>query len=270
MRKGFICAGLLLLSRLCPGQAKLGDMACVYITSPNLDSSLAFYEKLGFPKTAANSFPVEWAQCSDGSLTIMLRKDPEPYIGLTYYCNDIDKTVAALEKDSIVFDKKPSPADPVKRYYIKSPDGFTVMLVPNIGGFQQPRGTTLLNMPPADFAKADKFPNKQCGVFGEFCHPVTDIRKSVAFWSHLGFTVKSMTKVPYPYAILSDGLMLIGLHQTTRFNYPAVTYFGINTASRLQQLSDSGIQDMQEMQGKNNVVLKTFEGQHFFIFSLGM
>jgi hypothetical protein len=34
---------------------------------------------------------------------------------------------------------------------------------------------------------------------------------------------------PYPWAILSDGLMLIGLHQTKNFSYPAVTYFGLNS-----------------------------------------
>ncbi len=75
---------------------------------------------------------------------------------------------------------------------------------------------------------------------------------------------------PYPYAILSDGLMLIGLHQTKNFTYPAVTYFGLNTEKRIQQLKVQGLQGFSEMAGKNNVVLKTWEGQHFFLFTLGM
>ncbi len=251
-------------------QSKLGNVACVYVTTSNLDSSVAFYEKLGFPKIASNTFPVPWAQVSDGSLLIMMRKDPEPYIGLTYYVNDIEKTVAQLEKDGIVFDKKPGAGDQIKRYYIKSPDGFNIMLANNLGGFQQPTGVTMLTMKQTDYNAADKYPNKQCGVFGEFCHIVKDINTSVAFWEKLGFTVKSQTKIPYPYAILSDGLMIIGLHQAHHFNYPAITYFGLNVAKRIQQLKDKGLQDFNEMQGKNNVVLKTWEGQHFFIFSLGM
>lgn len=251
-------------------QSKLGNVACVYITTADLDSSVAVYEKLGFPKIGSNTFPVPWAQVSDGSLLIMLRKDKDPYIGLTYYVNDIDKTVAQLEKDSIVFSKKPKEGDPVKRYFIKSPDGFDIMLVPNIGNFQQPSGITMLNMKPADYASADKYPNKQCGVFAEFCHPVTDLDVSLIFWKKLGFTVKGGLKGAEAYSIVSDGLMIIGLHQTKEFNYPAITYFGVNTATRIKQLKDKGLQNLTEMGDKNNAVLSTWEKQHFFIFSFGM
>ena len=261
---------ILLFSTVSNAQSRLGDVACVYITTTNLDSSVAFYEKLGFPKIASNDFPAPWAQVSDGSLLIMLRKDTNPYSGLTYYAADVDKVAEQLEKDGIVFSQKPKPGDAIKRFYIKSPDGFNIVLSNNLGGFEQPKGITLLTMKPADFNSADKYPNKKCGAFGEFALPVADIHVSVDFWKKLGFTAKSEMKQPYPYTILSDGLMIIGLHQTDHFNYPAVTYFGLNTEKRIQQLKESGLQNFSEMQGKNNVVLKTWEGQHFFIFALGM
>ena len=247
-------------------QSKLGEVACVYVTSPDLDSSISVYEKLGFPKIASNTFPVPWAQASDGSLLIMIRKDDNPYMGLTYYVNDIEKTAEQLEKDGIVFTQKPKEGDPIKRYYFKSPDGFNIMLASNLGAFQQPKGTTMLNMKQADYASADKYPNKQCGVFGEFCHPVTDLNSSIAFWKMIGFEVKYQTIQPYPHAILSDGLMIIGLHQTKNFNYPAVTYFGLDTDKRVDQLKEQGLKNFTEMMGKNNVILKTWEGQHFFLF----
>jgi hypothetical protein len=251
-------------------QSKLGEVACVYVTTTDLDSSMTVYEKLGFQKIASNTFPVPWVQASDGSLLIMMRKDANPYIGLTYYVTDIEKVTEQLEKDGIVFTQKPKEGDPIKRYYFKSPDGLNIMLASNIGGFQQPHGITLLNMKPEDFQSADKYPNKQCGAFGEFCHPVSDLNKSIAFWKKLGFNIKSQVNAPYPYAILSDGLMLIGLHQTKNFTYPAVTYFGLNTEKRIQQLKEQGLKNFTEMAGKNNVVFKTWEGQHFFLFSLGM
>jgi hypothetical protein len=251
-------------------QSKLGDVSCVYITTTNLDSSLAVYQKLGFTKTNSNDFPSPWAQVSDGSLMIMLRKDDVPYIGLTYYVADVDKVAAQLEKDSIVFTKKPKEGDLIKRYYFKSPDGFNIMLSANLGGFTQPTGPTMITMKPADLADATKYPNKLCGAFGEFSHPVKDINASVAFWKKLGFKSSGMMKEPYPLAILSDGLMIIGLHQTDHFNYPVVTYFGINTEKRIQQLKEKGLKGFTEMQGKNNVALSTWEGQHFFIFSMGM
>ena len=251
-------------------QSKLGETACVYITTPHLDSSVAVYEKLGFTKIGSNTFPAPWAQVSDGSLLIMMRKDTTPYIGLTYYVTDIEKLVAQSEKEGIVFVSKPKEGDLIKRYYIKSPDGFNIMLASNLGAFQQPTGMTMLNMKQEDFSVANKYPNKQCGVFGEFAQPVSDLNASVAFWKKPGFKTSAEMKDPYPHAILSDGLMIIGLHQTTHFTYPAVTYFGLNTEKRIQQLKDIGLKNFSEVAGKNNVVLKTSEGQHFFIFSLGM
>jgi predicted lactoylglutathione lyase len=248
----------------------LGDVACVYVTSADLDSSATVYKKLGFAIVASNTFPAPWTQVSDGSLLVMMRKDPVAYIGLTYYVNDLDKTVAQLEKEGIIFDQKPKTGDAIKRYYIKTPDGFNIMLANNLGGFKQPSGLTMLTMNQADFMSADKYPNKQCGAFGEFCHPVADLDKSVAYWEKLGFTVKTKMKQPYPWAILSDGLMLIGLHQTKDFDHPAITYFGVNTDKRIQQLKDQGLTNFTEVMGKNNVDLKTWEGQHFFLFSMGM
>ena len=260
----------LLFATIVHAQSKLGEVACVYVTTPDLDSSVAVYAKLGFPKIASNTFPVPWAQVSDGSLLIMMRKDAIPYIGLTYYVTDIEKVVAQLEKDGVVFVSKPKEGDPIKRYYIKSPDGFNIMLASNLGAFQQPTGITMLSMKPEELNAAGKYPNKQCGVFGEFAHPVADLKASVEFWKKLGFKTSAEMKEPYPHAILTDGLMIIGLHQATHFTYSAITYFGLNTEQRVRQLKDSGLKNFSEVAGKNNVVLKTFEQQHFFIFSLGM
>ncbi len=271
MKKIFIIVPFfILLAGTGFSQSKLGEVACVYMTTTDLDSSVALYEKLGFQKTGSNNFPVPWAQVSDGSLLIMLRKDAVPYIGLTYYVTEIEKTAEQLEKDGIVFTQKPKEGDPIKRYYFKSPDGFNIMLASNLGGFKQPTGTTILDMKPADFSKAEQYPNKQCGVFGEFCHPVTDLTASIAFWKKLGFTSKYQEAAPYPHAIITDGLMIIGLHQTKDFDYPAITYFGLDTEKRIQQLKEKGLKNFTEVAGKNNQSLTTWEGQHFFIFSMGM
>ena len=146
-------------------QEKLGEVACIYNTSTNLDSTTAIYQRLGFQKVNENSFPSPWAQYSDGSLLIMVRKDNNKYTGLTYYTSNLAAIVNQLEKDGIVFTKKPGEGDPIKRYYFNSPDGLSIMLADNLGGFSQPKGISLLNMNPADFKSVEKYPNKQCGVF---------------------------------------------------------------------------------------------------------
>jgi hypothetical protein len=269
MQKKLLLFSIILSSwGLAAGQSKLGDVACIYVTTPNLDSSSSTYEKLGFSKIASNTFPVPWVQVGDGSLLIMMRKDEAPYMGLAYYVSEVDKRAAALEKEGVPFVQKPKEGDPIKRYYLKSPDGFSIMLVENLGGFTQPHGVTMLNMNQADYTSAEKYPNKQCGVFGEYSHPVANLEASIAYWQKLGFTVKSKMSQPYPYAILSDGLMIIGLHQTKDFDYPAITYFGLNTEKRVEQLKQAGLKNFAAFMGRNNQVLKTWEGQHFFMFSL--
>lgn len=268
--KTVFTAIFLLLFLAGSSQAKLGEVSCVYVTSPDLDSSVALYEKIGFPRIASNVIPVPWAQVSDGSLLIMMRKDSVQYTGLTYYAANIEKVVAQLEKDGIQFTQKPKETDPIKRYYFISPDGLNIMLASNVGAFKQPTGETMLNMNPIALQSASKYPNKQCGAFGEFCHPVTDLNKSIEYWKKLGFEVKTQMTAPYPWAVVSDGLMLIGLHQTKNFSYPAVTYFGLNTENRTQQLKQNGVKNITPFMGNNNVVLKTWEGLHFFLFSAGM
>ncbi len=251
-------------------QSALGDMACVYIQTHNLDSSAEVYSKLGFAETGSNTFPVPWKQLSDGSLVIMLRQDEQAYMGLTYYSNNVDAIAQKLQADGIVFTRTPATGDAIKRYYFSSPDGFHIMLADNLGGFKAPQGITLLNMNQADFNKPEKFPNPDCGVFGEYCHPVADLNASLPFWKKIGFTVKYQVNEPYPHAILSDGLMIIGLHQTSNFNYPAITYFGLNTLKRIEHLKSKGLVDFSALMGAANQVLKTWEGAHVFIFSLGM
>ncbi len=251
-------------------QSLLGEVATVYVTTTNLDSSAAFYSKLGFNKVASNTYPTPWAQVSDGSLLIMMRQDDKPFMGLTYYSQDLEKIAASLESAGIRFDKKPEAGNPIKRYHIRTPDNFNIVLSNNLGGFRQPTGTTMINMPPGDFTNSEKYPNQQCGVFGEFCHPVKNIDSAEAFWKKLGFTVKARMKEPYPHSILTDGLMIVGLHQTNHFSYPAIAYFGMNSDERIEKLKANGITRVTEVAGKANVVLITWEGQHFFVFSLGM
>ena len=138
-----------------------------------------------------------------------------------------------------------------------------------MGGFVQPKGATLLDMPQSDFGKPEKFPNQHCGVFGEFCHPVKNVEASLPFWKSIGFTVKYQSASPYPHTILTDGLMIISLHQTTDFDYPAITYFGINTSKRMEQLKAGGLSNINSFMGSGNQILTTWEGQHVFLFSLG-
>src|ERR1700741_808984 len=116
-------------------QPKLGNVTAITLSTPDLEVSSRFYQKLGFNELFRSDFPFPLVQISDGALMMMLRKDPAPYIALTYYVKDINKVVNELEQAGISFIQKPKETDMTQRYIFKSPDGLTISLVSFMDGF---------------------------------------------------------------------------------------------------------------------------------------
>ena len=246
----------------------LGEITAFTIATPDLEASLAFYQRLGYSELFRADWPFPWIQVSDGVVLIMLRKDPKPYIALTYYVKKIDAVVKDLEKKGIQFREKPKPKDMVKRYLMTSPDGLNITLVNIIDGFSQPKGPGMLQMPQEDYMKPEKYVNKVCGLYSEFAHPVADLEKSLAFWELLGFTAISRFTSPYPWAIISDGLSIAGLHQSSHFSGPAITYFAADMADKIISLKQHGLTNYHE--DGPGIVVTTPEKQQIFLYQLGM
>ncbi len=251
-------------------QPKLGEITAITIASPNLEASLKFYQILGFTEVMRFDFPFPWIQISDGALLIMLRLDKKEYIALTYYVKNIDKITTELEQVGIKFSQKPQANDLVKRFVFESPDGLTISLVSIIDGFAQPPGPTMLTMPQSDMFNPEKYVNKICGMYGEFAHRVNDLNVSVSYWEKLGFKALTKFESPYPWAILSDGLAVVGLHQTKNFINPAITYFASDMKDKINKLKNEGLNNFEEKMGAGNITLTTPENQRINLFSMGM
>jgi predicted lactoylglutathione lyase len=249
---------------------KLGDVSDITITSPDLENSFNYYKRLGFSELFRGDFPFPFIQISDGVIMMMIRKDKDPYIALSYYVKDIDKVVAELESEGIIFSRKPKADEMIKRFIFSSADNLTISLVSFVDGFVQPAGPSMLTMQPADYFNPEKYVNKSCGLFGEFAHPVKNLEASISFWEKLGFKSLSKKESPYPWAIVSDGLNIIGLHQTTHFDYPALTFFASDMNEKINKLISEGLTDNSDIAGKKNITLTTPEGQHINLFSFGM
>ena len=246
----------------------LGDVTGITMSTTDLDRSFEFYSKLGFKELIRSDFPFPLLQISDGALLIMLRKDTASYIALTYYVKDLEDKIRSIENMGIEFIIKPLASDMIKRYVMRSPDGLSISLVTFVEGFSQPQGPTMLNTPQGDFFDPSKYVNKTCGMFGEFAHPVSDLDTSIDFWKKLGFNVLSKMETPYPWAIISDGLAIVGLHQTKSFDYPVITFFAADMPDKINKIKESGITDIKEA-GQGNVVLTTPENQHINLFKMG-
>ncbi len=247
----------------------LGEVSAITIASPDLEKSFDFYKNLGFEEVMRMNFPFSRIQISDGALLIMLRQDNTEYIALTYYVKDIDKSIEIIENGGLAFLETPKPTDVIKKYLLKSPDGFNISFVHIIDGYSQPKGPTMLTMPQSDYTNPEKYANKTCGMFGEFAQPVKDLEVSISFWSLLGFNALYKSSGQNPWAILSDGLAIVGLHQTESFSKPTITFFAADMKSKIENLKQKGIDNYRE-QSHGNIVLTTPEGQEINLFSLGM
>src|SRR4030066_278694 len=173
-------------------------------------------------------------------------------------CEDIHQSLAFYQKlgfEKIAGDTLPYP-------WMQISDG-SILLHLNQDGQKY--------MGLAYFSKVEKYPNPKCGIFGEFATSVKDLEQALAFWQNLGFEAKTVYREPYPWAILTDGMNILGLNQTKNFDYPAITYFAPDMSQRVQKLKEAGITSFADWQGQGgkegNFILTTPEGQKIFLFS---
>jgi len=249
---------------------KLGEVFAVTIASTDPEKSLLFYQQLGFKEVLRYDFPFFWIQISDGALLIMLRKDKDPYLALTYYVKDLDQVVKEVEESGIKFSSPPLVFDFIKRFTIQTPEGFKLSLVTFVDGFAQPNGPTMLGMNQSDYFNPEKYVNKVCGMFGELALPVADLNESIGFWGKLGFASISRFESPYPWAIISDGLSTIGLHQTKNFTEPAITFFAADMKEKIETLRSAGFGPLQNAENKSSFTITSPENVKINLFKLGM
>lgn len=96
------------------------------------------------------------------------------------------------------------------------------------------------------------------GRFLEISLPVTDILASLEFYERLGFT-QAITgeSWPYPYAVVGDGRLFIGLHQST-LRAPTLTYVQPDLALHVARLESRGLEAASAVLGSEDFNRATF------------
>lgn len=232
---------------------KLGKSVQIAVCTSNLDDSIPFYAILGFKKIDEDVRPNRWMLITDGVVQILLNESSQRYTALYYSSEDAEVRCVALENEGVrPYARINAPGEPFQALYF-DPSRFGIMLLKHDTYFL-PDGVS--------FAK--------CGRFGELSIQVSDLPFSANYWLHLGFSVAYHTAEPYPFAVLTDGLMNIGLHQTKNFTQPTLTYFSPESAAIIAALKAEGLRFEQEIPDAHGVithaVLYSPEGQAFFIF----
>jgi len=250
-------------------QPLLGLITGITISTPDLDKSLSFYLQLGF-KIYLTDLP--YLHLTDGALLISLLKEEQPHISLSYYSKHPDIIAKQLEDEKgVQFLLKTPPNSNFKRYEIKSPDGVYISLISQPHGLNPLPGPTMLSIPPTDYMNTQKYVNQICGMYGEFAHPVSNLDTSIEFWAKLGFVTLSKNDAPHPWGIFSDGLAIVGMHQTNLFTQPAITYFAADMKEKIKKGKEEGYLTQSQIvtdDGNGNITLSSPEGQKFNLYAL--
>lgn len=252
---------------------KLGEATYVAMGTKDLQASVAFYQKLGFEVKQEETIPYPWVYMSDGSFMIGIFQDSMEYQGPAYYTNDYDGTIEAIKAAGGVYEMS-NEVEGMKMSVYATPDSTLSIgiITPKDPAMYQPEGATLMDVVKAGNMDPAAWPNPKIGAFGEYSYTTKDLDGNIAFWEQLGFTTLNKSEYEgFEYAILTDGMQVLGIHKFRDKDFNAVTYFSPDTKEKMAALNAEGIQQEptdDPMMGDSNFILATPEGFQFFLFNL--
>lgn len=198
-----------------PERTPLGEHAYLLLRVDDVAAARAFYEQIGFQKTA------EEGTLSDGRIHLRPQTGHFESPTLAYTGSDIDAVKAHFAPD-----KRRRKAKISGTAEFKSPEGIRITLDARKSKIDVP-----------DRHKAQSGP---LGMFGELTLPTRQLADSMVFWLKFAFKPLHMAQIPYPYAVMSDGLTMLGLHQSPQQQI-TLTYFAPDMPDRLAALKRRGI-----------------------------
>lgn len=235
---------------------KLGIGVAITRLSPSISNAISFYQKLGYIQSKKPSNLEDHTFFSDGRMNYLLLHHERAHTKLRYFTPELAKILPDLSSSGINYTTLDKEANFPTQIQLKDPDGFLIDIFqyPAASSFTiDPRGESLLNI----------------GNFGEFALPTSNYPQKKRFWERLGFTPLVEEEMPYPWGIFTDGLIVLGLHQTSEFNVPSMTYFKVNMQETIQEMQQKGIEVVETEMAKiadGNGVVKAPDGQLFFFF----
>lgn len=234
---------------------KLGNYAHISISVQQLRESLPFYEKLGFRKLWDSAEPSPWILMTDGTVNLHLYEWLFPSPAVHYFSSHMQDRVLELKRLGIQPELQKSRDGKRVQHNFLDPNELTIML---------------MHFDENAMPKPNGYSESTLGRFGELSVDTAELAASVAFWQRFEYAVTLRGERPYPWAVLTDGVMTLGLHQTEAFKAPALTYYTDNAAERVQNLRAAGITHMQPLNDETGAVagaiLTAPDGQLFFLF----
>lgn len=243
---------------------KLGRFVEFDLAVKEINAAQKFYESLGFKNTAAGQPEHPIAAVTDGSVVLALHQAEFKSPTITYFGSNVAECLRVLQENNI--DAKVLKREDGETAQVEFADINGQRIVLKAQAPEQRQGVSFEMMTPAGPTGKEKHYSK-CGIFGEFSIPVKDRAASAAFWQKLGFQKMFESDAPYPWGIYSDGVTVLGIHQTTEFKESALSFFSKDSKDRIAALKKEGFQFLVDLDPTNSV-LKSPDGQMIFVFNL--
>jgi len=246
------------------GAIMLGQFVEFDLAVKDVAVSKKFYESLGFKNTPAAPADHPVAALTDGNVVLALHQAQFASPTITYYGANVPECLSTLQANNVVVNILQKENGKPAAIEFTDPNGQRFVLKSQAPA-ARPGGTFEL-MTPAGPQSAEKHYAK-IGMFGEFSIAVKDRAASAAFWQKFGFKKFHESNSPYPWGIYSDGVTVLGLHQTTEFKEPALSFFSKDSKERIIALKKEGFNFIADIDPINSV-LKSPDGQMIFVFNM--
>ena len=236
-------------------EALLGSPSHVQLTVSDIITSLAWYAKLGFtPVKGPVHRPDSIVYLSDGQVVLALVTGNAPSPMLVMRASNLRALRDSLDQLEIA-----------SGHTLRGPTFSELQVTSPAGLYMSIRLAS-----DEDSIAFTRAVNPTCGHLGELSIATPSLPSERTFWEQLGWKQVDGGDTPYPFAIMSDGTMKIGIHQGLDLPSAVLTYFSNDAADRIARLKGMGLRIEHDIvdgsQARENAALKSPDGQLVFVF----
>jgi hypothetical protein len=237
------------------GNSLLGTPTRLVLSCKDVITSLTWWSRLGFlPAPIPVGRPDSAITLTDGQLVITLTKESLPSPIIMYSCPRMKALKDTLDKLKIntTYDVEGPTYSEIR---LVSPNGIHIAV-------RSAEGEPIIPV------TGDS--NRLCGKNTELSIGTGYLKREQKFWEDLGYKVKRAGSAPYNFALITDGVHTLGLHENRDIQILTITYFAENMGDRIKSIQAAGITlDDESLTPEGRMdsgMLTSPEGSRVFLF----
>jgi catechol 2,3-dioxygenase-like lactoylglutathione lyase family enzyme len=180
------------------------------IATPDIASSVQFYERLGFSQLiTGDAWSHRYGVLSDGRMHLGLHERAMPSPALTFVLPQLASSQPRLRAAKFEAEQAALGEHGLHQLRLRDPAGHAVTLL-----------EARTYSPAAPGAAAESL----CGYFSHLSLPQADYEAAREFWERAGFVALPEENEPFPHLPLTSDHLDLGFHQRRTFDAPLLVF----------------------------------------------